>query len=349
MKASERSTSTSSTSAEATTAEIEVRLTVKEVLDRFGIVLVLILMMITLTILSPEYFLTRENLTNVAQQTSTIALLALGEFLVILTSGIDLSVGWVMTLGTVCIAKAYLAGWPPLALVAAALASGLFCGLLNGWGVTKLRLPHPFIPTLGMLYIAKGASNLLWAFQPVMGLPYLIRLAGAGQIRVFQIGEEWFFIPVSLLIVVFFYIAFWIFLTRTRTGRHIYAVGGNPQAALYAGINVDRILTMAYVLCGGLAGVEAIILAGRTGTGTPNHGLRGWELDAIAAVIIGGSSFFGGRGTVVGTFVGVLIMGFLSNGLNLLNVSVFWQQVLIGSIIVLASFIDVLRRRAARL
>jgi ribose/xylose/arabinose/galactoside ABC-type transport system permease subunit len=343
--------STSDNSAPTVTevAEVETGITTRELLDRFGIVAVLILMMIILTILSPDYFLTRENLTNVAQQVSIISLLALGEFLVILTAGIDLSVGWVMTLGTVVIAKAYLAGWHPVVLILLALGSGLLCGLLNGWGVTKLRLPHPFIPTLGMLYIAKGASNLIWAFQPVLGLSYLIRVIGAGQIRVFQMDGEWVVIPVSLVVVLLLYLLFWILLTRTRFGRHIYAVGGNPQAARYAGINVDRTLTTVYVLCGVLAGASAIITAGRTGTGTPNHGLRGWELDAIAAVIIGGASFFGGRGTVFGTLIGVLIMGFLSNGLNLLNVSVFWQQVLIGAIIILASFIDVLRRRAARL
>jgi ribose/xylose/arabinose/galactoside ABC-type transport system permease subunit len=344
------SVSDNSTPTATEVTEVETTITAKELLDRFGIVVVLILMMVVLTILSPNYFLTRENLTNVAQQVSIVSLLALGEFLVILTAGIDLSVGWVMTLGTVVIAKAYLAGWHPVVLVLLALGTGLFCGLLNGWGVTKLRLPHPFIPTLGMLYIAKGASNLLWAFEPVLGLPYLIRVIGAGQIRVFKLSNgDWFVIPVSLVIVLLFYVGFWILLTRTRFGRHVYAVGGNPQAARYAGINVDRVLTMVYVLCGFLAGASAIITAGRTGTGTPNHGLRGWELDAIAAVIIGGSSFFGGRGTAFGTFIGVLIMGFLSNGLNLLNVSVFWQQILIGAIIVLASFVDVLRRRATKL
>ena len=137
---------------------------------------------------------------------------------------------------------------------------------------------------------------------------------------------------------------FWVFLNQTSIGKWIYAIGGNPQAARTAGINVNKILVIVYTLCGFLSGVGALILAGRTGSAYPNAGLQS-ELDAIAAVIIGGASFFGGRGTVLGVFAGVFIMGLLRNGLNLMNVSVFWQQVLIGSIIILAVYIDVLRRQ----
>jgi ribose transport system permease protein len=137
-----------------------------------------------------------------------------------------------------------------------------------------------------------------------------------------------------------------LFLNKTAIGRHIYAIGGNPQAARVSGINVDGILTLVYTLSGFFAGLAGLLLAGRTNSGFPNAGI-GAELDAIAAVIIGGASFFGGRGTVLGVFAGVLIMGLLRNGLNLMNVSVFWQQVLIGAVIILAVYIDVLRRRAA--
>ena len=136
------------------------------------------------------------------------------------------------------------------------------------------------------------------------------------------------------------------FLNKTSVGRHIYAVGGNPQAARVSGISVDKILVLVYALSGLFAGLAALLLAGRTDSGFPNAGI-GAELDAIAAVIIGGASFFGGRGTVLGVFAGVLIMGLLRNGLNLMNVSVFWQQLLIGMIIILAVYVDVLRRRAA--
>jgi len=350
------------------------RLTVSAILDRFGIALALILLMAILALLSPEYFLTRENLTNVARQSSVNALLALGQFLVILTAGIDLSVGAVMALSMILMAlsshsmyhwyAAYYAQTGSTALpdpqsattmlvisilaIAVGLAVGLFVGLLNGWGTTKLRLPHPFIVTLGMLNIARGATDLISGGAPITGVPTPMRAFGAGTVQLFQTSDgEWFGIPVALLVVLAFYLAFWFFLTQTRMGRHIYAVGGNIQAARYAGINVDRVLNVVYTLCGGTAAVAALLLAGRTNSGYPKAGV-GAELDAIAAVIIGGASFFGGRGTVIGTFIGVLIMGFIRNGLNLLNVSVFWQEVAIGAIIIAAAFVDVLRRRAAR-
>lgn len=358
-----------------TTSEIKPRrLTFSAVFDRFGIGLALILLMVILAILSPEYFLTRENLNNVARQSSVNAMLALGQFVVILTAGIDLSVGAIMALSMIMMAlsshelyhlyAAYyaqgaLAGLPDpqsqsfmLILSAVAIvigiAIGLFVGLLNGWGTTKLRLPHPFIVTLGMLNIARGATDLISGGAPITGVPTPMRAFGAGSILLFQTPNgEWVAVPIAILVVIAFYLAFWVLLKHTTLGRHIYAVGGNVQAARYAGINVDRVLNKVYMLCGGTAAIAALLLAGRTNSGYPKAGV-GAELDAIAAVIIGGASFFGGRGTVIGTFIGVLIMGFIRNGLNLLNVSVFWQEVAIGVIIIAAAFVDVLRRHAAR-
>ncbi len=350
------------------------KLTVQAVLGRFGIALALVLLMLVLSILSPEFFLSNENLTNVARQTSVNALLALGEFLVILTAGIDLSVGAVMALAMIMMAlcthtfydwyAAYYAQLGATSLpdpqstvamvvistvsILIGLAIGLFAGLLNGWGTTKLRLPHPFIATLGMLNIARGATDLISGGAPITGLPQPMRAFGAGTLQVFQMSSgDWFGIPLALLVVMALYLLIWFLLTHTQLGRHIYAVGGNIQAARYAGVNVDRVLNIVYALCGGLVAVGALLLAGRTNSGYPKAGV-GSELDAIAAVIIGGASFFGGRGTVIGTFIGVLIMGFIRNGLNLLNVSVFWQEVAIGAIIVAAAYVDVLRRRAAR-
>ena len=153
-------------------------------------------------------------------------------------------------------------------------------------------------------------------------------------------------LPVSLLVVAVCTLALWVMLNATPVGRHIYAIGGNPQSARVSGINVDRVLVLVYTICGGLAGLGGLLLVGRTGSAFPNAGL-GAELDAIAAVIIGGASFFGGRGTVMGCIAGVIIMGLLRNGLNLLDVSVFWQQILIGFIIVGAVYFDVVRRRAS--
>jgi len=246
----------------------------------------------------------------------------------------------------VVLAQVHVAlGLPWYIVLISAPIVGIIVGLVNGIGLTKLRLPHPFIVTLGTLNIARGVTNLVSGGVPVSGLPDQVRFAGFTSIPI----GTWFGderqLPVSILVVAVFYIAIWIFLQYTRMGRHIYALGGNPQAARVTGINVDRTLIGVYALCGMMAGIGGLLMAGRTNSGFPNAGI-GAELDAIAAVIIGGASFFGGRGTVLGVFAGVLIMGLLRNGLNLMDVSVFWQQILIGVVIILAVFLDVLRRRA---
>jgi ribose transport system permease protein len=313
-------------------------------LDNYGIILALVVMVVVLTLIKPTYFPTVGNLTNVARQISFNALLALGEFIVILTAGIDLSVGSVTALSMVLLALMTHSGVPDALSLLVALGVGGLCGLLNGWGLTKLRLPHPFICTLAMLNIARGATFLISDGVPISGLPPAVRFFGSSDIYLFGEGDQRVVIPVSLIVVLLAYAVAWVFLVRTRTGRHIYAVGGNPQAARYAGISVDRILNIVYILCGLTAAMGGIILAGRTNSGYPNAG-TGAELDAIAAVIIGGASFFGGRGTVEGTFVGVLIMGLLRNGLNLMDVSAFWQMVVIGVVIIVAVYIDVLRQR----
>jgi ribose transport system permease protein len=316
------------------------------VLDRYGIVLVVLIMMLVLHLLAPEHFLTFRNLTNVAKQIATNALLALGMFVVILTAGIDLSVGSVMALAMMCLAVAHVAGvpWPAVFLIGPLV--GLACGWVNGVGLTWLRLPHPFIMTLGTLNVARGLTNLVSGGAPISGLPAPVSYLGSASWNLGAIGGQRLQLPVSLVVVVAFYLAFWVFLAHTRTGRHIYAIGGNPQSARVSGVAVDRVLVLVYMLCGFTAGVAALLLAGRTNSGFPNAGI-GAELDAIAAVIIGGASFFGGRGTVLGVFAGVVITGLLRNGLNLLDVSVFWQQVMIGVVIILAVYADVLRRRAA--
>lgn len=320
------------------------RETLRGLLDRYGIVLALLLMIAVLTILQPEYFPSVGNITNIARQISVNALLALGEFLVILTAGIDLSVGSVMALSMVTLALLSHNGLPDILALGAALGVGLIFGLLNGWGLTKLRLPHPFIVTLATLNIARGITYLISQGVPISGLPPALRFFGSYDIYLSGTGDRRIVVPVSLLVVLVAYVLVGLLLVRSRTGRHIYAVGGNAQAARFAGINVDRILNIVYILCGLLAAMAGVLMAGRTNSGYPNAGLQA-ELDAIAAVIIGGASFFGGRGTVIGTFVGVLIMGLLRNGLNLMNVSAFWQMVVIGVVILLAVYVDVLRQR----
>ena len=313
--------------------------------ERYGILGVVVIMMVFLHLMQPEYFLSVQNLTNILKQIALNAMLAMGMFLVILTAGIDLSVGSVLALAMMSLTLADAAGWPwPIVILIGPLV-GVAAGAVNGLGLTLLRLPHPFIMTLGTLNVARGLTNLISGGRPISGLEPQVRFLGAGQIPLPGLGD-FGAIPISAIVILVVYAGIALFLNKTSTGRHIYAVGGNPQAARVSGISVDRILVLVYTMCGFFAGLAALMLAGRTDSGFPNAGL-GAELDAIAAVIIGGASFFGGRGTVLGVFAGVLIMGLLRNGLNLMNVSVFWQQLLIGLIIILAVYIDVLRRRAA--
>jgi len=304
-------------------------------LRRFGPLLALLLMSGALAILSPHFF-TFENVLNVFRQSAVNALLALGQLLVIITAGIDLSVGSVLGLCCVLVALLLKTGVPTPLAIAATLAIGTALGMTNGLLFTKLRLPHPFIPTLGMMNVARGLALVLSGGFPISELPEDFRFWGAGAL-----GG----IPMPVIIVLIVYALFHLFLTRTTVGRDIYAIGGNKQAALLSGIPVDRRLITVYALSGGLAALGAIILAGRMNSGFPLAGV-GAELDAIAAVIIGGASFFGGVGTVWGTLVGALIMGVLRNGLNLLDVSAYWQTTVIGVVIVIAVWVDVLRQRA---
>jgi ribose/xylose/arabinose/galactoside ABC-type transport system permease subunit len=331
---------TTTSKAPMTARERSLRVRLIPYIDRFGILFLVLVMLLIGTITQPDVFLTWRNLSNLPGQNAANAVLAIGMFVVILTAGIDLSVGSVLALAMMTTAVLARDGFPPLLLVPLPILIGMTVGLINGLGLTKLHLPHPFIVTLGTLNIARGVGNLVSGGVPVSGLPEIVRFWGAGSIPIGDVQ-----IPVSLVIVALLYFGFFVFLQYTRTGRHIYAIGGNPQAARVSGINVDRTLILAYVLCGAMAGLAGLLVAGRTNSGFPNAGI-GAELDAISAVIIGGASFFGGRGSVLGVLAGVLVIGLLRNILNLNNVQVFWQQVLIGVVIILAVSLDVIRRRA---
>jgi ribose/xylose/arabinose/galactoside ABC-type transport system permease subunit len=314
-------------------------------LEHYGILVIVIVMMVMLYVSRPDVFLSLANLTNIVKQNATLALLALGMFVVIVTAGIDLSVGSVMALGMMCLAVAAKAGvpWPIVILIGPVV--GIACGLVNGLGLTVLRLPHPFIMTLGTLNIARGLSSLITNGAPVSGLGPQVRYLGQANYD-FGIFPPPTGLPASLFVVAICAIGLWFFLNRTSLGRHIFAIGGNPQAARVSGVNVDRVLVYVYALSGFFAGLAGLLLAGRTDSGFPLAGQNA-ELDAIAAVIIGGASFFGGRGTILGVLAGVIIMGLMRNGLNLNNISPFWQQILIGVVIIAAVYIDVIRRRAA--
>ncbi|MGE7930325.1 ABC transporter permease [Lysinibacillus xylanilyticus] len=310
----------------------------RKLLSKFGSLLALIILMVILTITSDK-FLSVSNLMNIARQSSINSLLGIGMLLPILTAGIDLSVGSIlavsiMVMGIVSVNMQMGA----VAGIAVCLLVGAGFGLLNGLLLTKLRLPHPFISTLGTMNIARGIALIITAAAPVAGFPYLVQFLGSEFV-----GP----IPVSFLLVIFVYIIFHIFLTRTQTGRYIYAIGGNKEAARLSGINVDRVLIIVYTISGFMAALAGLVMVGRVNSAFPLAGLS-YELDAIAAVIIGGASFFGGVGTVWGTMIGALIIAVLRNGLNLLNVSADFQMTVIGIVIIAAVFVDVLRQRKSK-
>jgi len=315
-------------------------------LGEYGILIIVVVMAAALSFLQPQYFLSAQNVTNIVRQIGMNALLALGMYLVMLTAGIDLSVGSVMALAIMLLAMADQAGWPWPIVILIGPAVGTLIGLINGLGITLLRLPHPFIMTLGTLNAVRGICYLVTDGHPVSGISDPVRFIGIADIPL-PFGGEFAVIPVSAILLLVCYFGVAVFLQRISHGRHIFAVGGNPQAARVSGINVDGVLVFVYATSGFFAGLAALLMAGRTGAGYPNLGI-GAELDAIAALIIGGASFFGGRGTVLGVFAGVLVMGLLRNGLNLMDISAFWQQTLIGIVILLAVWIDVLRRRSGR-
>jgi len=312
-------------------------ISVAGLLRKLGPLLALLILCAVLAGASDRFF-TADNLFNILRQSSVNTLVSLGQLVVIITAGIDLSVGSILGLCCVLVALLMRSGVPPLFSVIAVIAIGTIMGAINGVLLTKLHLPHPFIPTLGMMNVARGLAMVISGGFPISELPLGFRLLGAGRIG---------WIPTPVILVATFCGAFYVFLGRTTVGRDVYAIGGNPQAARLSGVPVDARLILVYALSGLTAAAGAIILAGRMNSGFPLAGV-GLELDSIAAVVIGGASFLGGVGTVSGTLAGALIMGVLRNGLNLLNVSAAWQTVVIGIVIVAAVWVDVVRQRAAR-
>jgi ribose transport system permease protein len=312
---------------------------------QMGALLALFLLCAILALLTPT-FLTTSNLAGVARQTSVNALLSLGMLVVILTGGIDLSVGAMLALAMCVLAMVVKnLGMDQWFGLFAALLVGAGLGAVNGLMLTKLHLPHPFISTLGMMNIARGVALVITGAAPISALGFgIVKLIGNDDLKLGS-GDGAVAIPYMVFVVILAYVGFWFFLNRTVVGRHIYATGGNPEAARLSGVPVSRILVLVYTISGVMAGLAAAVLAGRTDSGYPNAGL-GFELDAISACIIGGTSFFGGVGGVSGTLIGALIMAVLRNGLNLKAVDTNYQTIVIGAVIIAAVYVDVLRRRA---
>jgi inositol transport system permease protein len=315
-------------------------------LRKYLIVLIFLGMCTLLAIFSPENsFLRAQNLINVVRQISVIGLLALGVMLCIIALGIDLSLGSVLGFSAVVAASlVQQPGWkealypglqlPAIAAVLAGLTAGIVLGGFNGFLIATFKIP-PFIATLGMMTMARGFAYIYSNGRPVSTLNADFLWIGGGDV---------FGIPVPIIIFLTVIVLTHLMLTYTRFGRHIYAIGGNETAARVSGVNLGRTKLGIYAISGLMAGLGGIVITARTQSATPALGL-GYELDAIASAVIGGTSFAGGIGTVWGTVVGALIIGVMNNGLDLLNVSPFYQQVVKGVIIIVAIIIDERKNR----
>jgi ribose/xylose/arabinose/galactoside ABC-type transport system permease subunit len=301
---------------------------------QLGTVAGLVVLCAVLWILTP-HFLTVSNLLNVAEQTSINAIVAAGMTFVIVSGGIDLSVGSIVALSGVVLGMALKADRPLGAALAAALAVGGASGLANGVLISRGGLP-PFIVTLGTMSVARGAALLVTEGRPVSGFGASFRALATGRVG---------FVPAPVIVTALVYLTATFVLTRTTFGRYVYAIGGNEEATRLSGVPVRFHKTMIYGVSGLMSAGAAVILTARLNSAQPIAGMM-YELDAIAATVIGGTSLMGGEGALGGTLVGALIMGVLRNGLNLLGVSSFLQQIVIGGVIVIAVLLDtVLKRR----
>ena len=296
------------------------------------IILVAILLAVVLSFASP-YFFTAGNINNLMKQVSIVAILAAGQAIVIITGGIDLSVGSVLALSAVTMGWLIQMGVDPVTAAACGLVMGTFCGVLNGIVITRGKIP-PFIATLGMLGIARGMALVITEGVSYQVLEPFFMVIG---------NAKFLGLPIPIYFVIVTYAVIHVMMHFTVFGQHIYAIGGAERVARLQGINVDKQILKVYTLSGFLAALAAVVMVGRLAA-TPPNVAQGIELQAIAAVIIGGISFTGGRGMVLTALVGALIMAMITNGLNILGISSFWQQVLIGAVIIAAVWLDNLKR-----
>ncbi|AUZ47111.1 Ribose transport system permease protein RbsC [Pseudomonas sp. 31 R 17] len=294
-----------------------------------GLVVVTLVM-----ILASDTFLTAGNLSNIARQVSINAIIAVGMTCVILTGGIDLSVGPVMALSGTLTAGLMVAGLPPGLAIGAGMLVGVAFGIGNGLFVAYLHMP-PIIVTLATMGIARGLGLMYTDGYPISGLPEWFAVFGRASV---------FGIQVPILIMLLTYLAAYVLLQHTRIGRYIYAIGGNEEAVRLSGVRAARFKLLVYGISGLTAAIAGLVLTSRLMSGQPNAGVS-FELDAIAAVVLGGASIAGGRGVIIGTLLGAMLLGVLNNGLNMLGVSPYVQSVIKGAIILLAIFISRQRHR----
>lgn len=309
---------------------------IKNFVEKYKSLIGLIILCTIITVVSPK-FLTVSNITNVFTQVSVNAIIAVGMTFVILTGGIDLSVGSTLAIsGALSASIIKSTGNIFLAVVAAAVV-GIVIGLINGLLISKGKL-QAFIATLATMTIFRGLTLVFTNGTPISKLPEVFTSIGNAKIG---------FLPVPVLItIVVFAVAIYV-LSQTRFGRYLYALGGNEESAKLSGINTDKIKTLTYVISGFVAAIAGVIITSRIGSASPNAG-TGFELDAIAAVVIGGTSLAGGEGKISGTIIGALIIGVLNNGLNLMNVSPFYQSIVKGLVILIAVLLDKKSRKKSK-
>lgn len=301
---------------------------------QYGVYLGLLVLCVALTF-SSEHFLTMNNIMNVIRQSSVIGIMGVGMTFVILTGGIDLSVGSILALSSVCTCYMMVNLHMSIFIsIAAGLAIGVICGVIIGLLITKIGLP-PFISTLAAMSICRGLVLVISSGRPIFGLPKAFGEIGGGYIG---------FIPTPVVILAVFYVVGIFILRKTRLGLYAYGIGDNEEATRLSGVNVDKYKVIIYALSGLSAAISGIVLASRLRSAQPMAGLS-YELDVIAACVIGGVSLSGGSGRLIGTLGGALVISVLRNGLNLLNVSAHWQQVAIGVVIAVAVSIDTLRKK----
>jgi ribose/xylose/arabinose/galactoside ABC-type transport system permease subunit len=306
---------------------------IKTHLQQSGLLVFILIMVVVLTLLS-DRFLTPANLINILRQASINGIISVGMMLVILTAGIDLSVGAILALSVVVTADLMHQGLPPFVAAVLGLGIGGFLGFVNGWLVSRIRVP-PFIATLGMMSFARGLALAYTGGKPVTGLDEGFRFLGTGIV-----GR----IPMPVIIVFLVFLSGYILLAKTRVGTYLYALGENQEAALFSGIATGFYTKFVFTASGVLAALSGMILIARLDSAQPVIGL-GYEFDAIAAVVIGGTSLAGGEGRLSGTLLGVLIIAMLNNALNLINVSSFYEGIVKGMVIALALILHGLVRK----
>jgi ribose transport system permease protein len=302
----------------------------KATLQKLGPLIALLVVCIGLAFMSPD-FLTVGNVLDVTRQVSINAVISFGMTLTILLGGIDLSVGSILAVASVMTALLMKAGWDAPLATLIGIVAGALMGAVNGLVIAKGKVA-PFIATLGLMTLLRGVALVLSKGSPISGFSsYFFALQGGGYVA--------HLVPIPVVWMLAMFALFWFVLTKTVFGRHVYATGGNEEAAKLSGVKTDGVQIVVYTISGAMAALAGVILTSRLDSAQPTAG-AGYELDAITAVVLGGTSLSGGRGWIFGTLVGALIIGVLNNGLNLLGVSSFYQQVIKGSVILIAVLLD---------